>query len=147
MFEIEFVEPSHATCECCGAPSTRLTRFVTRNGDAFAIYRAVLTHGPRHPRAEMIVGLGDWDEAALPEDRVAFIFQLWSDDREYKVGIVGPDQTVWPQGSLGRLLTREEALRHPWLQDVFDLSDHIVVHDRILADYLDHRSDPASRPH
>ncbi|MBW8724824.1 MAG: hypothetical protein JF625_06670 [Inquilinus limosus] len=139
VYEIEFVEPILTSCDCCGLPSTRLVRFVARDGEAFAIYRAILTRGPRHPRAEMIVGLGDWDEAASPEDRVAFAFQLWSDDSQCNIGIVGPEQTAWSSGVLGRILAREEALRHPRLKDVFDLSDHIVGHDRPLADYLDGR--------
>ena len=46
--EIEFGEPTYYDCDCCGHRTTKLTRFITRDGDAFAAYYA---HFRRRSRA------------------------------------------------------------------------------------------------
>ena len=45
MIEIEFEEPKIKICECCGKESLTLTRFVFKDGDAFATYLAKFTLG------------------------------------------------------------------------------------------------------
>ena len=49
MLTIEFEAPTESTCECCGNVTVRLTRFVYRNGDAYAVYYAQWTaaHGEK----------------------------------------------------------------------------------------------------
>ena len=37
---------------------------------------------------------------------------------------------------LGQILDRKEALIHPWLKDVFHITDHIVAEDKIIIDYF-----------
>ena len=46
MGSIEFADPVTGSCQCCGAPTIQLARFVHRNGEHFAVYRALLAHGP-----------------------------------------------------------------------------------------------------
>ena len=137
MDEIDFEAPEIGTCACCGREQTRLTRFVTRDGDAFAVYKAVLPGGEHQRRADLIVGLGDWDEAASPDQRVAFALQVWADEAMINVAVVDAEQSAWQSGFFGRVVSREEALRHPWLQQVYDLSDQIVERDKAIIDYLE----------
>ena len=52
MIEIELTEPNKSTCECCGGITTSLTRFVYKDGDAFAIY--YVTFSDNHPESAVI---------------------------------------------------------------------------------------------
>lgn len=135
MYEFEFEKPQSHSCPCCGAPQTVLTRFVYQGGNAYAVYKAWLSHGSHNRVAELLVVLGSWGDDAI-QDRAEFCAQLWSDDDNWNVSVVDPDFSSSHTGKLGKPLDRESALRHPWLQDVFDLSDEIVRVDEALIDYF-----------
>src|SRR5262245_5661737 len=88
MLEIEFCEPLISTCSCCGGRTTRLTRYVSRDGDAFAIYYAAFSdnHEPRVVRAIVSFGSwGGWEPGSIPKDRVAFAMDLYSGPDNYEV--------------------------------------------------------------
>ncbi|HLZ75707.1 hypothetical protein [Phenylobacterium sp.] len=137
-YEIEFEEPEFRKCTCCGRTLTSLTRFVHRRGDAFAVYYLDLNHADQRPIAYGLVGFGDWgaDNIDPVAARTAFAFQLALGAEAYALGMIDPDETPWTTTFLGRRLTREEALRHPLLQEVFDLSDHMVQCDERLIAHL-----------
>jgi len=132
--EIEFGEPAFHDCDCCGHRTTRLTRFVTRNGGAFAVYYAHFSDGPEHDEVELLAGFGPWGEDAPPETRTAIAFRITNTPDNFNVTLVDADP--WDTDYLGRRLSRDEALASPWKQEVFDLSDHIVICDRPIIDYL-----------
>jgi hypothetical protein len=137
---IEFEDPIESRCGCCGAQQRVLTRFVSREGAAFAVYRGVLTLGHGQPRADMVISLGDWSDDAPPEERMAFVFQLWSDPDNINVTIVEPDESAWNSGLLGTLMPKADALRHPLIGEVYNLVDHIMMCDAEVIAYL---ADPA----
>lgn len=126
--EIEFEAPELRSCQCCGKTLTSLTRFVYRGGDAFAVYYLDLNHSGDRPIAYGLVGFGEWgdDDVDPLQARVAFAFQLTSNSEDYLLSLIDPDDTDWTTNFLGRRLPRTEALAHPLLQEVFDLSDHIM---------------------
>ena len=132
--QIEFCEPAYHDCECCGHRTTRLTRFVTRDGAAFAAYYAHFSDGPDHDDVQLLVGFGPWGEDAPPEARSAIAFALWNSEESFNVRVMDAD--CWPTDYLGRRLSRDEALASPWKQEAFDLSDHIVLCDQPIVDYL-----------
>ena len=134
--EIEFCEPKHFDCDCCGHQTTRLTRFVTRKGAAFAVYFAQFSDGPEHDDVQVLVGFGPWGEDAGPEERTAIAFTIWNTEENFNVGLMDADRCGWKTDYLGRRLSREEALASSWKQEVFDLSDHIVMCDQPIVDYL-----------
>ena len=136
---IEFGEPERSVCECCGTTTISLTRFVTRDGGAFAVYFARFTEGHADGYVSVLTGFGDWAEQASPSARTAIAFRIWTNETNYQVGLVDADHEGWATDYLGRKLSREEALAHPLRQEVFDLSDHIVECDRPIIDYLNRR--------
>ena len=113
-----------------------LTRFVSRQGNAWAIYKAILPDGAHRRRVDIIIAFGDWDEAASPRQRVTFALQMWADETMINVSIVD-GELAWKPTFLRRLMQREEALRHPWLQHAYDLSDQIALRDAAIVAYLD----------
>jgi hypothetical protein len=137
MLTFEFSEPSSTRCDCCGGVTTSLTRFVYRDGDAYAIYyaRFGVTHVPRV--VEAVVSIGEWGEDSGPWDRVAFPFRLRAAESEYQVTVVDASESPWEGVELlGRMLDRAEALDHARLAEVFHISDHMVHDDVPLREYL-----------
>jgi hypothetical protein len=138
MDRIEFEEPTHSVCDCCGKTTTRLTRFVTRDGSAYAVYYAAYTADHEDGQASVMVGIGDWsrDDVEPEEVRCAFTFRLWLAEDSFQVSIIDPDDSVWNSTFLGRRIPRAEALLHPLIQEVFALSDHMVLCDEPLIAFL-----------
>lgn len=137
MIEIEFPEPEASKCDCCGNTTTRLTRFVTRDGDAFAIYYAAFSEG--HPENGVIgvVSVGEWWDDSFPESRDAFAFRIWEGEDNYHVTITDAKESQWSDVNLiGRKLSREEALAHPLIHDVFHITDHMTDEDPAIREFF-----------
>jgi hypothetical protein len=131
LITIEFADRVEGDpCPCCGRRTTRLTRFVYSDGDAHAVYYASFADGHRGGYVSAIVSLGEWGEGATPEQRVAFAVQIRATETQYQVALVDAETSVWSDAEfLGRMLSRHEALRHPWRDEVFHITDHIVDED------------------
>jgi hypothetical protein len=137
VYEIELSEPSAWTCGCCGGLTVRLTRFVYRDGDAFAAYYA--TYSNSHPDNEvaMLISLGDWAEDADPRQRVAFYCKVRSDDDSYQAMLGDAASSQWSDAAImGRKLSREEALRHREKATAFEVLDEAFLQDQSLEGFL-----------
>ena len=124
---IEFEEPSlGAPCECCGNRTVHLTRFVSNDGDAHAVYYVRFTKGHPETPAVAAISLGDWGEGSTPSQRTAFALELRPDG----VRVCNADESPWHETNiLGRVLDRNEALAHPLINEVFHIADHIYLED------------------
>jgi hypothetical protein len=131
MLRIEFEAPTESVCECCQNTTVKLTRFVYHDNNAFAVYYAQFTPCHDEKRLSGIIGLGEWGGDELgPESRLAFPFQIWLNGGNFQVGLIDAADSPWREVTfLGRILNREEALAHKWLDDVFHITDHIVTED------------------
>jgi hypothetical protein len=139
MLTIEFEPAESDVCSCCGQPSTRLTRFVYRDGDAYAIYYILFSE--HHPRAyvHVLVGIGDWAEDAPSSSRVSFYLRIGSAPDQFEVTVCDASESPWGDiPFVGRTLDRSEALAHPDIQEVFHITDHIVAEDSPVVEYLSH---------
>ena len=138
MLTVEFEPPSESRpCECCGGRTTRLTRFVYRDGDAYAVYYALFSDN--HPDRAVIatISVGEWGEDSTPDQRVAFALELRATDTQYQVAVIDAERSPWRDADvIGRTLDRAEALRHPRLSEVFHITDHIVTEDEPIRAYL-----------
>lgn len=137
MIEIEFEEPKSELCECCGNTTVRLTRFVYRNGDAFAIYYALFTDGHEDKVVYSLIGLGEWGEGAEPDMRTAFAVKIWDNNDNWSVTVTDREESPWSHVQFfGKILDRKEALAHPWISDVYHITDHIVTDDRAVIEFF-----------
>ena len=137
MIAIEFEEPQIKLCECCGQEVVTLTRFVHQDDNAFAIYHIKFTRGHSPKVAYGLIGLGEWGDDAQPKDRIAFPFRIWTNEINYQVGLVDAEESPWSQVTyLGQILNRDEGLKHEWIKDVFHITDHIVLDDKIVIAYF-----------
>ena len=139
MFTFEFEPPVESdSCSCCGGRTTALTRFVYKDGDAFAIYFARFSDSHDLRVAEAVICMGEWGEGASESSRVSFPMELRATSEEYQVELIDAANSNWNGAKiLGRILDRTEALVHPQVKDIFHLTDHIFAEDQILKKYLD----------
>ncbi len=139
VIRIDFEVPARAeTRDCCGGKTTSLPRFVYEDDDAHAIYYARFSD--KHPYRVVVatVSLGEWGEGSTPDQRVAFAVNIWSDASNCKVHLIDAVESPWRHvDTIGRTLDRDEALRHPFLEEVFHITDHMVRDDQAIKDYLD----------
>ena len=86
------------------------------------------------------VSIGEWGENSTPEQRVAFALKLHSSDGEYQVGLLDAQDSPWRDARvIGRTLNRDEALKHPLVKEAFHVTDHMVVDDLPIHEYLNGR--------
>ena len=138
VITIEFADRIEGDpCPCCGGRTTRLTRFVYSDVDAHAVYYAAFSDNNPDRTVSVAVSLGEWGEGAMPENRLAFALRIRSADVEFQIMVVDASESSWNDVAfLGRMLDREEALTHPWIKEVFHISDHIVAEDQEVRKYL-----------
>ncbi|HNU06211.1 MAG TPA: hypothetical protein PKO33_00510 [Pyrinomonadaceae bacterium] len=67
MIEIERTPSKESVCECCGGTTTRLTRFVSDDGDAIGVYYAAFSDN--HPDSNVVVllSLGNGITTPVPK--------------------------------------------------------------------------------
>jgi hypothetical protein len=136
-YDVELSPPSSSRCDCCGGLTVKLTRFVHRDGDAFAIYYA--TYANNHPDHEiaMLVSLGDWGDSATPDDRAAFYCRIRPSGDSYEVMLGDAASSPWADAAIvGTKLSRAEALRHPWKATAFEVLDSAFPQDPSLQGFL-----------
>lgn len=137
MLAIEFEPPGQSTCPCCGGITTALTRFITIDGNARGVYYAVFSDN--HPDSHVIVllSLGEWWSGTSPDSRSAFAFRIWMKEDRFQVGVIDAQEAGWPDAAImGRRMTRTEALAHPLIKQVFEISDQIVEQDPDIRAYF-----------
>jgi hypothetical protein len=124
-------------CPCCGGRTTRMTRFVYCDGDARAVYYGAFSNNHPDRYVSLAISLGEWGEGATPDARLAFALRIRSTEAEFQVMVVDAAESPWRDVAfLGRMLDRKEALQHPWIEEVFHITDHIVSEDHDVRDYL-----------
>ena len=137
MIEIEFEEPNIYDCDCCDNKTVRLTRFVYKNGDAHGVYYCQFTIGHKDKVVNGVLSLGEWGNGSKPEDRIAFPFRIWTNEKNYQVGLMDKAECQWNNAEiLGTMLDRKEGLEHEWIKEVFHITDHIVSEDKNVIEYL-----------
>ncbi|RXM51598.1 MULTISPECIES: hypothetical protein [unclassified Chryseobacterium] len=136
MLEIEFEEPNIGICDCCGGIITKLIRYVYADNIAYAVYYASFTKGHGEKSVLGLISLGEWGTGDIPDCRTSFLFRLGVENGQYNVSILDGNESPWQHKMLGKILQREEALQHPWKEDVFHITDHIVNEDQEIIKYL-----------
>lgn len=135
-YEIEFSVPASARCNCCKGLTTRLTRFVYRDDDAFGIYYAAFSNSHPDHQVDMLVSLGDWGEDSTPSDRAAFYCDVLLSEGSYQVMLRDAATSPWGDAEIvGLKLSREDALSHPLKQLVFEVLDEAFLRDPSLKGY------------
>jgi hypothetical protein len=141
IIAIELADRIEDQCSCCRGRLIRLTRFVSVDGNAHAVYYADFSPDHADGCVRVILSLGawgGWDGGKVPKKRAAFAFEIGATDAEYQTTVVDARESPWQDvKELGRLLDRKTALAHPWIKEVFRIADRIVELDSDVRGYLD----------
>jgi hypothetical protein len=132
-YQIELVPPQTVPCAHCGAREVRLTRFVSKDGEAHAIYYAALTEGHEPREVSVLLTIGSFGEGSDPAARRAFRLDLRPQGS--RVGDATDGRWTVP-AAFGVPLTRAEALEHPRIEEVFEILDVALEKDDAIAAYL-----------
>ena len=107
-----------------------------RDGDAFAIYHATLHDHGGHPKADIAIGIGTWDDDASIADTSAFIVG-WATAAEVRFGFVDPRESAWHQARLlGNQLTADRARVSDRRIELLAVAELIVSDDPAVKAHL-----------
>jgi hypothetical protein len=119
-----------------------LTRFILRDGDAYAVYYAKYSDNHAERIVQVALSVGQWWQGTTPADRTAFARTLRSGPANYEVMVCDSATSPWKHVDLlGTMLDRREALAHPLIHEVFHITNHIFAEDLALKAYLDGSAD------
>ncbi|MBJ6127709.1 hypothetical protein [Microvirga splendida] len=125
-------------CDCCGRRTIRVNGFVDRQGWACAVYFAVWTEGHIQEQGlDVIISVGGWGEGMShhPRHLIALRCRVTGGFPQFMIldpvehGIA-KDWATEETKFLGTLVSREEALHHPDMKEVFRLAEHIIYNDQ-----------------
>jgi hypothetical protein len=136
-FSIEYEEPKIETCSCCGAKIFRLTRFICKHGDAFAICYALFTEKHLPIEVNFAVSIGEWGDDADPASRHCFTVRYHCSSEARGFMVQDASDNKWAHASiLGRFLNRDEALADKEVENLWAILDTIYLEDPVLGPYI-----------
>jgi hypothetical protein len=138
VLTIELGDPRPSDrCPDCGAEVELVYGFVHADGAPHAVYHASYSRAHYEQGASLRIVVGDWSDSAAPDSRIAFGLEIRASGPEYEFMLVGPDRSTWAETTLaGPMLSREQALAHPYKEEVFHIAEHIIHEDARLFEFL-----------
>lgn len=131
----------NTSCAACGRSFQHVTGFINDEGGAYAVYFAAC-HAHPEDEAQIDVVLGTWGADPPVDDHLTFSCRLRPE------GAMAVDATIATSAdapSLGRRLTRDEALRHPKAEAFWDVIDFLAESDPAIRAAV--HGGPESAPH
>lgn len=126
------------TCECCGNEKKRVWGFVSKSGDAHAVYYALLNVTEKRPRIGLTVSVGPWWDGADPSQRSWCHIDIRTEPDKFQLVIRDPKESTFsPWESGGRPLTPEQAAASGLTDEIQSVSKFIVQTDPAVSSYLD----------
>ncbi len=132
-FEIETHPAKTSKCDCCDKLNHSLLRFVTRDGDAHAIYRALMSSHYGLP-VHVMATFGEFGDDSCEDDRFSVALSIWEDTDNICTTVHNPADSPWYDID-GRKLSKEDALRFMKASN-FELSTLIARFDPHVAAYF-----------
>lgn len=128
---------SSSICDCCGVESLFGHGFVYKNSDAYAVYYASWSNSHPDKVVTLALALGEWGDNSTSDDRVCFGLDAFNGDTEFLLSIIDQNNSPWSKTELlGPMLTRQEALDHFLLDEVFSITERILEEHKSIEHYL-----------
>jgi hypothetical protein len=128
-------------CECCGQRKKRVWGFISKDGDAHAVYYALLNVEDKRPRVGLTLSVGPWWDGTQPSQRSWLHLEVWPEDDGVHMSIREPQQSnfyPWEKG--GTPLNREDAKSSYVIEEIWSVADFIIMTDMAVSSYLDANS-------
>ena len=128
--EIELGQASEHRCGCCGKRSHVVRGYVSKDGDAHAVYMAGYTEKHAPEEGTLLVSIGDWTSGSTPGDRVSVVMNVQKIAGRFQLMVVGPEGCPWSDVALfGPIEPRAAALARADIQEYFHVADHVLEVD------------------
>lgn len=124
------------TCDHCGEPMTRVTGFIYRGGDAYAVFFASCYHHDGHEAWIDVVFSPTWEDGV--DDRVTFGCRVGpiEGQPDPAASLMAAAAAFGDSATFGRKLTRDEALEHPMLGEFWAVVDHVLTRDPVVSAHV-----------
>lgn len=137
--EVELLDLSHYSCECCGDDSHTARGFVhDEDGGATAAYFVHWTLGKVDTHGAMFdLIVGTWGDGTSAADRsaVSLAFRIGPQGGFMIVDAEG--RSVAESELVGHVLSREDVVNTPLAKRVFEIVDAIWLQDRRIAEIVE----------
>lgn len=128
--EIELGQASEHRCGCCGKLSHVVRGYVSKDGDARAVYMAGYTEKHAIEEGTILVSIGDWTDGSTPRDRVSVVMKVQKIGGRFQIMVVGPEGCPWDEVTIfGPIASRAAALARADIQEYFHVVDHVLEVD------------------
>jgi hypothetical protein len=106
-------EVERRICPDCGRPFSSVHGFVYEDGDAYAVYHAILQTDHPSTVVDVALSFGSWAEEATSADRTSIGVRVWPDNDQLKMHINDPGESAWGDSeTFGSMAKRGEVLGH-----------------------------------
>jgi len=125
-------------CECCGNEKKRVWGFVSKSGDAHAVYYALLNVTEERPRVGLTLSIGPWWEDTEPSQRSWCQIDIQTEPDNFQFEIKDPKESnfyPWEKG--GNPLSAEQVAASGMTDEIQIVSKFIVQTDPAISSYLD----------
>jgi hypothetical protein len=131
-------KPSYRlSCECCGQRKKRVWGFISKDGDAHAIYYALFNVEDEHPRMGLTLSVGPWWDGTQPLQRYWLHLKVWRGDDGVHMSIRDPQESnFYPREKGGTPLSREDAKSNGVIDEIWSVADFIIESDIAVSSYL-----------
>jgi len=130
-------EVQQRSCADCGRPFSSVHGFVYKDGNAYAVYHALLQ--TEHPTrvADLALSFGSWDEGATGVDRARVGVRIWLDDDQLTMHIADRDESAWGDSeTFGKMARRDDVLGTAREQEALRTAELVVDGDARVRDHL-----------
>lgn len=123
-------------CAECDEAIQRVTGFVYRDRDAYAVFFASCYHHDGHEAWIDVVFSPTWADGV--DDRETFGCRVGRIEGQLEPGasLVTGGAASRDAPTFGRKLTREDALVHPRLGEFWAVIDHVLAHDPLVRNHV-----------
>lgn len=124
-------------CNCCGEESSTAHGFVYKSHKPHAVYYAGWANVHRDRGVTFALAIGEWDDESGPDDRVCFGLEAHEGEDEIFFRIIDPEESPWGcTDLLGKMLSRQDALKHPLLKESYEVTEAVTRHHPAIRDFL-----------
>jgi hypothetical protein len=125
-------------CECCGNAKKRVFGFVSKDGDARAVYYALLNITEDKPRVGLTLSVGPWWGNTNPLERKWIHAEVWSENDGTHMALRDPQQlNFYPWARGGVPLTPDEARASELIEEIWSVADYVVEEDPAISSFLE----------
>jgi|GEM_PF-4010448 len=139
IIELDFdqIRTFENCCTCCNNVGYSKSGVIVVNGHEFGLYHSSWVDGPKHNEVSLVITSGNIEKTGDFSKNVSFYMKVRVTNGESEFMVKdGIDMPFSASIFFGKLLTRNDALKHPLADLYFKIGDQIVNEDEDVNGYL-----------